>query len=205
MEGTSTLIFMHPVLKSALEPLAEQIAIVSREEAQIPPLPGPGRWCAQQVMEHLMLTYELTTDSVSRQLKNGRVPKNHRSPLEFFLRMQTIGLGHMPDGVPAIRAFRPRDYAPEDGPSIAVRFLRTAEEMDQQLVAARKKFGIQACGEHPFFGVMRVDEWRRYHAVHAGHHRVQLQGAIRYAKQQTAAATAAATEAASGRTTKVQA
>jgi len=154
------------------------------EEAQIPPAPGLGRWCAQQVMEHLILTYKLTTDSVRHQLKTGRVPRNRRNLLEFLLRVQTIGLGYMPEGVPSIRAFRPGGFTPEDGPAIAARFLAVAEEMDGLLVAARRKFGIQACGEHPFFGVMRVDEWRRYHAVHARHHATQLRNAIRYAKTQ---------------------
>jgi hypothetical protein len=178
---------MHPVLRSALEPLAEQIEKVTMEEAQIPPAPGLGRWCAQQVMEHLMLTYKLTTDSVCHQLKTGRVPRNRRNLLEFLLRVQTIGLGYMPEGVPSIRAFRPAGFTPEDGPAIAARFLAVAEEMDRLLVAARRKFGIQACGEHPFFGVMRVDEWRRYHAIHASHHSRQLLNAIRYAKAQRAA------------------
>jgi hypothetical protein len=173
---------MHPVLKSALEPLAEQIAPLSVEEAQVVPLPGQGRWCAQQIMEHLMLTYKLTSDSVSKQLKNGRVPKNRRNLLEFLLRVQTIGLGYMPDGVPAIRSVRPGEFVPESGLAIAARFMAAGEAMDELLVAARKKFGIQACGEHPFFGVMRVDEWRRYHAVHAKHHATQLQNAIRYAR-----------------------
>jgi hypothetical protein len=54
------------------------------------------------------------------------------------------------------------------------------------LVQARKKFGIQVCGEHPYFGVLRVDEWRRYHAVHANHHRRQLSATIRYAKAHSA-------------------
>jgi hypothetical protein len=178
---------MHPVLKSALEPLAEQVATLTAEEAQIAPLPGQGRWCAQQILEHLILTYRLTSESVRRQLKSGRVPRNRRNLLEFLLRVQTIGLGFMPNGVPSIRAFRPGEYAPENGPAIAARFLEAAEEMDQLLVAARRKFGIQACGEHPFFGVMRVDEWRRYHAVHAAHHVDQLRHAIRYAKGLTAA------------------
>ena len=178
---------MHPVLKSALEPLAEQIVSLSLEEAQVHPLPGQGRWCAQQILEHLILTYQLTQESVSRQLKSGRVPKNRRGALEFVLRMQTIGLGYMPGGVPAMRAVRPENYTPEAGPAIAERFLQAAEEMDVQLVAARKKFGIQACGEHPFFGVMRVDEWRRYHAVHAQHHNSQLKEAIRYARSAKAA------------------
>lgn len=177
---------MHPVLKSALEPLAEQIAIVSKEEAQIAPLPGPGRWCAQQIMEHLMLTYAQTTAAVNRHLKSGHVPRQSRSLLESFVRMQTIGFGYMPEGIPAIRMFRPEEYVPEDGPTIATRFLSVAEEMDHCLVLARKKFGIQACGEHPFFGALRVDEWRRYHAVHVKHHQTQLKATIRYAKAQTA-------------------
>jgi Protein of unknown function (DUF1569) len=175
---------MHPVLKSALEPLAIQIGTLTMEEAQIAPVPGQERWCAQQVMEHLMLTYKLTSDSVSRQLTGGRVPKNRRNLLEFLLRVQTIGLGYMPEGIPSIRAFRPAVFAPENGRTIAARFLETAEEMDHQLVAARRQFGIQACGEHPFFGVMRVDEWRRYHAIHAAHHESQLRSAIRFAKAQ---------------------
>ena len=173
---------MHPVLKSALEPLAEQISTLSLEEAQMPPLPGQGRWCAQQILEHLILTYKMTADSVNRQLKTGRVLKNKRGLLEFLLRAQTIGLGYMPSGVPAMRSVRPTDYVPESGAETAARFMQAAEEMDQQLVAARKKFGIQTVGEHPFFGVMRVDEWRRYHAIHARHHAGQLKDAIRQAR-----------------------
>jgi hypothetical protein len=167
---------------SALEPLAKQVATLSLREAQVAPAPGKDRWCAQQIIEHLMLTYQLTTDSVSRQLHSGRIPKNRRNVLEFLLRVQTIGIGYLPDGVPAIRAFRPVGFTPEAGPAIAARFMASAEAMDVQLVAARRKFGIQVCGEHPFFGVMRVDEWRRYHAVHAAHHAVQLRNAIRNAR-----------------------
>ncbi len=173
---------MHPVLKSALEPLAEMVRPLSQEEAQVPPTPGQGRWCAQQVMEHLMLSYELTSAELSKQMKSGRIPRNRRNVLEFLLRVQTIGLGHMPSGIPAIRALRPTDYVAESGAAVAARFLEKAEEMDVLLVSCRKTFGIQACGEHPFFGVMRVDEWRRYHAVHAKHHMSQLRDAIRFAR-----------------------
>lgn len=179
---------MHPVLKSALEPLAQLMESVTQEEAQALPLPGQGRWCAQQVMEHLILSYELTSSTVSRQLKAGRVSKRRRTFLEFLLRVQSIGLGYMPEGVPAIRAVRPSHFTPQPGSEIAERFLRAAEEMDVQLVAARKKFGIEVCGEHPMFGVMRVDEWRRYHALHARHHFKQLRNAIRYARSTKPAA-----------------
>ena len=173
---------MHPVLKSSLDPLARLMVSVTLEEAQVPPLPGQGRWSAQEIMEHLILSYELTSTSVSRQLRMGRAPKIRRSILEFMLRAQTIGFGYMPHGVPAIHALRPADFTPESGAAVVGRFLAAAEEMDAWLVAARKKFGIEGCGEHPLFGVLRVDEWRRYHTVHAGHHLKQLRDAIRYAR-----------------------
>ena len=173
---------MHPILKSSLEPLADQISVLSLAEAQVHPLPGQGRWCAQQILEHLILTYEQTSNSVARQLKSGRVPKNKRGLLEFVIRLQTLGFGYLPSGVPATLAMRPTDFVPEDGAATAARFLEAAETMDAQLVAARKKFGIQPCGEHPFYGLMRVDEWRRYHSVHGRHHAAQLKDAIKYAK-----------------------
>jgi len=173
---------MHPVLKSSLDPLVKLIETLSRDEAQVQPLPGQGRWCAQQIIEHLILTYKQTSDSLSRQLKTGRIPKSRRNVLEFILRLQTIGVGYMPSGVPAMRSVRPTDFDPEDGATIAARFTAAAEEMDGLLSESRRRFGIQACGEHPLYGVLRVDEWRRYHAVHAKHHRSQLREAIRYAR-----------------------
>jgi len=179
---------MHPVLKSSLDRLAKQVETLSLEEAQVQPLPGQGRWCAQQIIEHLILTYKQTSDSLSRQLKTGRIPKNRRNVLEFVLRLQTIGLGYMPSGIPAMRAVRPTDYDPESGAKIAERFIAAAEEMDGLLAECRRRFGIQPCGEHAYYGVMRVDEWRRYHATHAKHHLPQLREAIRYARSPKASA-----------------
>jgi Protein of unknown function (DUF1569) len=175
---------MHPVLRTALDPLANQIALLSQEEAQTPPLPGQGRWCPQEIIEHLILTYRFTSALLSKQIKSGKVPRSRRTALEFFIRIQTLGMGYMPDGVPAVRSLRPTEYTPESGPEMARRFLAAAEEMDESLVACRKRFGIQACGVHPFYGVMRVDEWRRYHSIHAQHHQGQLENAIRYALSQ---------------------
>lgn len=152
------------------------------EEAQTVPLPGPGRWCAQQVVEHLMLTYKMTVDTVSRHLKSGRAPKKGRGPMLTLLRLQVFGLGRMPSGIPTVHAARPKEFTPMNGTVLRERFLAAAEEMDALLVEARRKFGIQACGEHWFYGGLRVDEWRRYHAVHARHHTRQLRLAIEQAK-----------------------
>ena len=173
---------MHPVLKVSLEPLADAIETLTQAEAQVVPMPGQGRWCAQQVIEHLILTYKLTDETVTKHLKSGQAAKKGRSPALSLLRLQTIGFGRMPRGVPAIHAVRPKEFTPMDGRALRERFLAAAEEMDGILSKARQKFGIQACGEHPFYGGLRVDEWRRYHAVHARHHMRQLEAAIQYAR-----------------------
>jgi hypothetical protein len=173
---------MHPVLKTEIETLANEISALSKEDAQVHPLPGNGRWSAQEIIEHLILSQNLTSETITAQLTKGTSPKNRRNLLKFFLRLQTIGAGYMPYGVPSMLAVRPRKYTAESGPAIAARFLESAETMDRLLVAARNKFGIQTCGEHPFYGVMRVDEWRRYHAIHARHHLAQLRNAIKYSQ-----------------------
>lgn len=173
---------MHPVLKHSLEPLAQEIRPLSLEEAQVSPAPGKEHWSAQQIVEHLILSYRLTEEAVNRQLKTGHVPSGRRNLLKSLLRMQTLGLGHMPNGIPAIHAVRPKEITPMAGVELEARFLEAAERMDAVLAAGRKKFGVEACGEHPFYGAMRVDEWRRYHAIHAKHHMPQLRNAIRNAR-----------------------
>ena len=172
---------MHPVLKTSLEPLVGLMEGLTVEEAQAAPLPGAGRWCAQQVVEHLILTYQMTVETVSRHMKSGLAAKKGRGPLLSLLRTQAIGLGRMPRGVPTVHAARPREFTPMDGPALEVRFWAAAEQMDALLVEARRKFGIQPCGDHWFYGGLRVDEWRRYHAVHGRHHVRQLRDAIEHA------------------------
>jgi len=173
---------MHPVLKVSLEPLSRTLEGLTMEEAQIEPQPGKGRWCAQQVVEHLILTYGMTVKAVSRHLKSNRAAKKDRGPIISLLRMHDISLGRMPSGVPAVREARPKEFTPMDGLTLGERLFATAEEMDRVLVQARRKFGVEPCGEHWFYGGLRVDEWRRYHAVHARHHVKQLKAAIQYAR-----------------------
>ncbi len=175
---------MHPVLRVELERLAEEVRGISLEEAQVHPQPGQGRWCPQQVIEHLVLSYKLTTEELQRQLAKGQPSKRRRGLLEIFLRLQTIGLGVMPHGIPSTPRLKPRTFEPLSGAQLAERLMEKAEEMDVLLAVARRKFGIQPCAEHPFYGPLRVDEWRRYHALHGRHHLKQLQQAIKFAQGQ---------------------
>ena len=175
---------MHPVLKVELHRLADTVRGLSLEEAQVHPLPGIGRWSAQEIVEHLILSYKFTSEEVKKRLDKGQSPRRRRGILEIFLRLQTLGLGNMTTGVPSMLRLKPKAYTPCAGPELAERFLAAGEEMDAVLAEARRKFGIQACGEHPMYGVLRVDEWRRYHAVHARHHMGQLKNTIQYARSQ---------------------
>jgi hypothetical protein len=50
--------------------------------------------------------------------------------------------------------------------------------MDALLDSCRHKFGIERVATHPWLGPLRVDQWRRFHAVHGLHHMTQLQSVI---------------------------
>ena len=46
--------------------------------------------------------------------------------------------------------------------------------MDIALDRCRRKFGMERVAVHPMLGPLRVDQWRRFHAVYGMHHLEQL-------------------------------
>ena len=52
------------------------------------------------------------------------------------------------------------------------------DAMDRLLDRCRRKFGMERVAVHPFLGPLRVDQWRRFHAVHGLHHLNQLRAVI---------------------------
>jgi hypothetical protein len=50
--------------------------------------------------------------------------------------------------------------------------------MDMLLDGCRRKFGMERIADHPWFGALRVDQWRRFHVVHGLHHVAQLRSVM---------------------------
>jgi hypothetical protein len=180
---------MHPVLANAVCPFAELVATVSLGEAQLSPDPEHHQWCAQQVMEHLLLSFQRSIVELKKRLASGNSPARRASLLQGILASQVCFWGHMPRGVFTSLAIRPGEFVPQDGKQLAARFLAAAEDVNKVLDDCRLSFGMRPCGYHPMYGPLRVEEWRVYHAVHCRLHQQQFEEAIRFARRQLAAGT----------------
>jgi hypothetical protein len=90
--------------------------------------------------------------------------------------MMILSFGSLPQGVPALEETMPTPgrFAAMSGRELSDLLRREIEAMDTALDACRHRFGIERVGTHPLLGPLRVDQWRRFHAVHGQHHLAQL-------------------------------
>ena len=180
---------MHPVLAKAVHPLAELVAGVGLDEAQVSPNSELHQWCGQQVVEHLILTFQSSRMELERRLKSGGSSVRRASLLQWILRVQVCMFGSMSRGVSTALTLRPIRFVPQGGRELAERLLAEAEALDKDLSNCRINFGLRPCGYHAMYGPLRVEEWRVYHSVHIRHHQRQFEEAIRLARRRIAGAT----------------
>jgi Protein of unknown function (DUF1569) len=172
---------MHAVLERVVDQISSEVRHLDAEATQLHPKGLVYRWNAQQVVEHLVLGYRLTTEALETRLKKGRLSrKQGRTYLQWSLQMMILTFGAMPHGVPALEETMPK---PGGFPAMSGRELigllrREIEAMDTMLDACRRRFGIERVGIHPFLGPLRVDQWRRFHALHGDHHLTQLRSIL---------------------------
>ena len=169
---------MHAVLESVSARISRELNGVDAETSQKHPSDSVHLWSLQQVIEHLLLTYRGTAENLETRLRKGRISRNQRrTPLQWFLQLMVLSFGYFPQGVPAPDGTVPQPgfLAAMDGGSLAEQLRADLSLMDAALDRCRRKFGMERVAVHPILGPMRVDQWRRFHAVHTLHHLRQLQ------------------------------
>jgi hypothetical protein len=172
---------MHAVLERAVSQIASEVRGLDAQTTQLHPRGLPHKWNAQQVVEHLILSYRTTSAALETRLAKGRVARNQtRTQLQWTLQLMILSFGALPQGVPALDETVPvkGSFAAMDGRQLSDLLLQEAEAMDTLLDTCRRKFGIERVGAHPWLGPLRVDQWRRFHVVHGLHHVAQLRSVI---------------------------
>jgi len=172
---------MHAVLERVVDQISSEVRHLDADATQRHPKGLVYKWNAQQVIEHLVLGYRMTTEALETRLKKGRLSSKHRRTyLQWSLQMMILTFGAMPHGVPALEETMPKPGSVPDlsGRELADLLRREIEAMDTMLDACRRRFGIERVGIHPFLGPLRVDQWRRFHAVHGHHHLIQLRSVL---------------------------
>ncbi len=172
---------MHAVLGRVVDQISCEVRHLDADATQLHPKGLVHKWNAQQVVEHLVMGYRLTTEALETRLKKGRLSqKRGRTYLQWSLQMMILSFGAMPQGVPALEETMPKPgrFPAMNGPELTDLLRREIEAMDTTLDACRRRFGIECVGIHPFLGPLRVDQWRRFHAIHGHHHLIQLRSVL---------------------------
>jgi hypothetical protein len=172
---------MHAVLERVVSQIASEVRGLDAETTQLHPRDLAHKWTAQQVVEHLILNYRLTSAALETRLNKGRLSrKQTRTQLQWALQLMILSFGALPRGVPALDETAPAKgrFAAMDGRQLGDLLRQEAEAMDTLLDTCRRRFGIDRVGAHPWLGPLRVDQWRRFHVVHGLHHVVQLRSVI---------------------------
>ena len=171
---------MHAVLERVVSQISSEVLGLDAETAQLHPNGLDHKWSAQQVVEHLMLGYRVTSTALEKRLHKGRPSRNRRTYLQWFLQLMILSFGKTPRGVPALDETVPfpGTFPPMNGQQLAALVRQEAEAMDTIFDSCRRKFGMERVAVHPFLGPLRVDQWRRFHVVHGLHHLEQLRSVV---------------------------
>ena len=167
---------MHPVLKASFSALSAELAHFDSTSASVHPWGRPHCWSVQQVAEHLILSMDMTRTALEERLTKGRPERrSRRTRTEWALQLMILSAGHMPKGVGATEATTPDANLASIGVRELTQRLEAAiEDLDATLDRSRQRFGMERVGRHFLLGPLRVDQWRRYHALHLLHHQRQV-------------------------------
>lgn len=172
---------MHAVLERVVCQIAEQVQGLDVETAQLHPQGLAYKWSAQQVVEHLVLSYRMTGADLETRLQKGHAPrKQQRTRLQWLLQMMLLSFGVLPSGVPALAETKPvkGKFARMNGRQLVDCLRQELERMDSLLDQCRRTFGMERVAIHPWLGSLRVDQLRRFHVVHGIHHVAQLRSTV---------------------------
>ena len=94
---------MHAVLERVVSQISSEVLGLDAETTQLHPNGLTYKWSAQQVVEHLVLGYRLTSSALETRLNKGRLSRNQkRTYLQWSLQLMILTFGRLPRGVPAL-------------------------------------------------------------------------------------------------------
>lgn len=134
---------------------------------------GPaGKWSPAQIVEHLALGLNLSAETLHTRRRHAPMSRRRRTPAEHVARFFIFGLRWFPPGRKA-----PERTLPAPGISRAAAeadFLAGIEAWDQIDRALMPERRADLFVKHPRMGDLTIEEWMRFHVIHARHHARQI-------------------------------
>lgn len=136
----------------------------------------PGKWTPAQIVEHLALGLNLSAETFQNRRNHAPMSRRRRTPAEQIARFFIFGLRWFPPGRKAPERTRP---APQISRATAeAHFLAGLEAWDQVDRALLPERRSDLFVKHPRMGDLTVEEWMRFHLIHARHHARQIRQRI---------------------------
>jgi hypothetical protein len=136
----------------------------------------PGKWTPAQIVEHLALALELSATTFAARRAKEPMTRRGTTLREKVGKVFTFGLGRFPPGLKAPDRTTPPPQV--DGRAAEAHFrsaLAAWEAVERDLLPGRRH---DLFVKHPRLGDLTLEEWGRFHLVHARHHARQIRARL---------------------------
>jgi uncharacterized protein DUF1569 len=134
---------------------------------------GPaGKWTPAQIVEHLALGLTLSAETFLSRKNHAPMKRRSRTPAEQIARLFIFGLRRFPPGRKSPERTTPPPQI--DHRAAEEHFLAGVEAWDQVDRALLPERRADLFVKHPRMGDLTVEEWMRFHVIHARHHAKQI-------------------------------
>jgi hypothetical protein len=167
---------MNSDLKQLEWELAHSLHGLDSAETQLRSPSSPCGWSIQQIVEHLLLTYESTEDAFKARLAKGTPTRAQASLVQRVQQCAVMRFGYFPTGRKAPLEVTPQSPThPLSGAALTRAVAEHLASLDILCNESEKVFGsISRCVSHAVLGPLKMDHWRRFQLVHGRHHIKQI-------------------------------
>jgi hypothetical protein len=138
---------------------------------------GPsGKWTPAQIVEHLALGLNLSAQTLLARRNHAPMTRRRRTPAEQVARFFILGLRWFPPGRKAPeRTTPPAQISRAAAEEHLLAGIEAWDQVDRALLPERR---TNLFAKHPRMGDLNVEEWMRFHLIHARHHARQIRERI---------------------------
>jgi hypothetical protein len=167
-------------MNQELDLLRDELELVlgglDEQQTQLRPLNCPDKWSIQQIVGHLVLTYEATVAAVDARIAKAAITKAKPSMVQRVGQFTLLRVGYFPRGRRAPdRVTAPANAAAVPSGILIAEVNAAIGELDRRVAVGEKIFGCkQRSISHMILGPLSIDQWRRFHLIHGRHHIRQI-------------------------------
>jgi hypothetical protein len=155
--------------------LCGSLMALTAEDAGRRPAGKEGQSCIQEIVEHLLLTYDSLVESLEVRLTAGAPALARATLRERLAQVYVLDMGRFPHGRTASGRVSPTAFVDgADGRELIRRVEAGLLRLDEVVDRAKVLFGGSPALRHGLLGPLPVDRLLEFHQVHGRHHIRQI-------------------------------